>query len=168
MIQVMPNLWVGGQDDLPWAMGSDGKVFDGWYVISAAKEPWHRQALGYTGRGAPKEHPEYLMARRGNRLLLNLVDVEESAYIRPEIIDVAQDDIQAELGKGNKVLIHCNKGGSRAPTIAMLYLAKHGPLAGMMSHEVVEEFTKLYPAYAPAGGMRDFAKNALTPAAAEA
>jgi hypothetical protein len=49
----------------------------------------HRQALGYGGRGAPQSHPEYLFARRENRLLLNLVDVADPSFIRRELIDAA-------------------------------------------------------------------------------
>lgn len=78
MIEVKSNLFVGSQDDEAAIRGQGG-----WFVVHACKEPYHRQALGYSGRGAPKDHPEYLIARREGRLILNLVDVDNVSYIPP-------------------------------------------------------------------------------------
>lgn len=161
MIEVYPNLYVGSAADLIHVDDGNRGIKDGWYVITAAKEPAHREALGYTGRAAPKEHPEYLMARRSNRLILNLVDVDDPAYIRPEIIDIAMHDISAELDKGNKVLIHCNQGGSRAPGIALAWLRKHSTAYDGFEHELTleeaeEQFKVTYPDYAPAAGIRGY------------
>ncbi len=154
MIEVYPNLFVGGQDDLH-------KVWykSGWYVVSAAKEPHHRAALGYTGRAASKDHPEYLVAKRDHHMILNLVDVDDPAYVSSELIDTATKEIHDELQFGaNKVLIHCNQGGSRAPTLAMLYLAKYtDEFAGMDYEQAADYFRATYPAYAPARGMALFA-----------
>jgi hypothetical protein len=69
MIEVFPNLYVGNGVDEAEVRGKEG-----WYVISAAKDPWHRKALGYTSQGAPKDHPEYLIANRDQHMILNLVD----------------------------------------------------------------------------------------------
>ena len=149
MIEVHPNLFVGSGADLP-------EDTDGWFIISAAKEPYHRDALGYTGRTAPKDHPEYLMARRDNRLILNLVDVADPAYIRPELIGIALHDIGAELAKGNKVLVHCNQGGSRAPGIALMWLHRNGPYQAMSLDEAETHFKTIYPDYAPAAGIRGY------------
>jgi len=84
MIEVMPNLFVGDQSDEAQIRGQAG-----WFVIHACKEPYHRQALGYSGQGAPKTHPEYLIAQREGRLILNLVDVPNVAFISPLIMDAA-------------------------------------------------------------------------------
>ena len=62
MKEVMPGLFVGNALDYDLV-----KDDPDWSVVQCAKEPWHREALGYTGRAAPREHPEYLWARRGNR-----------------------------------------------------------------------------------------------------
>ena len=53
---------------------SQVKGQEGWLVVHACKELYHRRELGYRSNGAPKKHPEYLMARRENRLILDLVD----------------------------------------------------------------------------------------------
>jgi hypothetical protein len=85
MTEIHKNLYVGNETDYELKVINQ----DGWNVIHACKEPYHRQALSYSGRGAPKDHPEYLMAKRENRLILNLVDVENPAYIAKEIMDEA-------------------------------------------------------------------------------
>lgn len=63
MIEIHTNLYVGNETDYEHKV----KNQEGWDVIHACKEPYHREALGYSGRGAPKAHPEYLMAKRENR-----------------------------------------------------------------------------------------------------
>lgn len=76
MIEVYPNLFVGDEADYRIVLNMSG-----WFIVHACKEPFHRQALGYAGRGAPKDHPEYLVAERDGRLILNLVDAPNPAYI---------------------------------------------------------------------------------------
>jgi hypothetical protein len=153
MIEIYSNLYIGNQQDYESAV----KGQDGWSVVHACKEPYHRQALGYSGRAAPKTHPEYLIARRDNRLILNLVDAPDPAYIPKEIIDAALAFIAAELDKGQRVLVHCNQGESRSPAIGLLYLATHTeqlPRATLVDAESV--YRSIYPLYNPAGGMRGF------------
>jgi hypothetical protein len=105
MIEILGNLFVGNQDDYEFSV----KRQDGWAVVHACKEPYHRQALGYKTQGAPKTHPEYLIARRGERLILNLVDADNPAYIPAEIIDAALAFIHEQLASERRVLVHCNQ-----------------------------------------------------------
>ena len=167
MIEVYPSVFVGSGDDydLLRASNETGKpMFDGWLVISASKEPWHREALGYTGRAAPNTHPEYLVAVRPNRLILNLIDADNPAYIPDEIVHTALDTIDTALGAKTKVLIHCNQGQSRAPTLALLWL-RWGKasvvsyyLRKMSYDDAAEAFRGIYPPFAPAGGMEGYAR----------
>ena len=153
MIEVSPNLHVGSQLDEQTIRGHDG-----WFLIHACKEPYHRDALRYTGRGAPRGHPEYLIARRLGRLILNLIDADNASYIPREIIDAALEAIVENIGS-RKVLVHCNQGQSRSPTIAFLYLAKSTPaFSGQDLGDALAQFQKLYPPYAPARGMADFVR----------
>jgi len=117
MIEVTKNHFVGDQS----AYESKVQFADDWCVVHACKEPYHRQALGYSGRGAPKTHPEYLIATRGNRLILNMVDVDNPAYIQKEIMDTALLFIEQSLKAGKQVLVHCNQGMSRSAGIALLF-----------------------------------------------
>lgn len=146
MIEVRPLLFVGD-------MGDAKRLDETWIVVHACKEPYHRQALGYAGRSAPKDHPEYLFARRNNAMILNLVDVDDPAYVRAEIVDAAVDFINSHTA--SRVLVHCNQGRSRSPTLAMLADAKS--LAENFE-DAEKEFRARYAPYNPGRGMREFAK----------
>lgn len=151
MIEVCPNLHVGSERDEQRMRGQAG-----WFFIHACKEPYHRQALGYTGRAAAKTHPEYLIARRNGRLVLNLVDVDDPSYISPEIVDAALDAVRDNI-QHSKILLHCNQGQSRSPGIALLYLLKHTDILGEKEMAAaIAAFRAIYPPYAPARGMAEY------------
>jgi hypothetical protein len=164
MVKVFENLYCG--DDNDWLNLEKehipGRQIDqptnGWAVLHAAKEHCHREFLGYTGRGAPKDDPEYLFAERGNRLALNIVDAPSSIFFDKGMIDKALDFIEQKLGEGLKVLVHCNEGRSRSASIALLYLIKHGIIKCDTLGDCEAEFMKVYPEYMPGTGMRGFVK----------
>lgn len=160
MIEVAPNLFVGNGTDLMMVDDGAKGIKDGWFVVTAAKEPWHRELLGYTTRGAPKDHPEYLMAERPRRLFLNLVDVDDPAFIREEIVTKALVDIDTALERGDKVLIHCNQGQSRAPMLALMWLHRQLEQSGgeITYDDAVEQFRAIYPSFAPSKGMEGYAR----------
>ena len=153
MVEIYNNLFIGNQDDY------EGKVRaqPNWAVVQACKEPYHRQALGYSGRGAPQNHPEYLVAKRGNRIILNLVDVDNPDWVSPIIIDEAIRFIKSNLESGKNVLVHCNQGMSRSAGIGLLYLSTQGYFRGE-SFEVAENKyrTSIYPEYNPSQGIRGY------------
>lgn len=150
MIEIINNLYVGDQEDYE----SYVKLQRNW--AHACKEPYHRQALGYTGRAVTKEHPEYLIARRGDRLILNIVDVDKADWISPVIIDEAITFIDKKLSEGKKLLIHCNQGMSRSAGITLLYLATKGNYSGKDFLSTEQEFMLKYPPYNPTKGIRDY------------
>lgn len=119
MIEVHENLFIGNEKDFE----NNVKQKDGWAVVQACKEPYHREAIGYSGRSVSPEHEEYLVARRGDRLILNMVDVENPNFFDEGMIEEALDFVGQQLDKGNKVLIHCNQGKSRSPSLGLLFLA---------------------------------------------
>ena len=144
MVEITKNLYVGDDDDFK-------TIDDNWYVIHACKEPYHRKLLGYTTRSCPMSD-EYYYAERDNILYLNLVDAKTVQYIPKIVINKAIDFIENNINE-HKILLHCNKGESRSPSIALLYLNKIGiihennPLTG------IDEFRKIYPNYKPNPGM---------------
>ncbi len=153
MIEVYPNLYIGNQNDYETHV----KYIPGWFIVHACKEPYHRQALGYRSRGAPKNHPEYFIAKRGNRLILNLVDVNDPSYISKEIIDAALNFINEALDNSHPVLVHCNQGMSRSAGIGLLYLAAFTNKYVEFSFQEAEmKFRSIYSPYNPAAGMRIF------------
>lgn len=146
MIEIYPNLFIGSDADV----GSWRKADP---IVHACKEPYHRNALGYSSRGAPKDHPEYLYAIRGNALCLNLVDAEDPKYIPEEVINTALYFVQKHRTH-SRVLVHCNEGRSRAPGIGFLYLSTHTPLFRQQNYDHArEKFMQIYPDYAPKLGM---------------
>ena len=153
MLEVAPNLHVGNEQDYELVVKNQG----GWAVVHACKEPYHRQALGgYPGRGAPKNHLEYLIARRGDRLILNMVDADNPAYIPKELVDAALQFIGEQLHGGKRVLVHCNQGASRSAGIALLYLAVSGQLPRESFAAAEQAFSEIYPPCAMAAGIRGF------------
>lgn len=150
MIEVDKNLYVGSQADLE-KLPERGT----WAICHAAKEPFHREALGYKTAGAPKTDAEYLFARRGNRLCLNLVDVDDPAYVSPVLMKAAIAFI-AEHVKARRVLVHCNQGASRGPGVAMAYMAPELPAN---FDDAERAFRQLYPSYLPKNGMRMYLMN---------
>jgi predicted protein tyrosine phosphatase len=155
MIQIHPNLFVGSEVDFE----SQVRHEVGWRVVHACKEPYHRQALRYNHRGAPSDNPEYLVAQRGDQLMLNIIDVDDPAFIHKEIIDAALDFIEESLIAEMRVLVHCNTGKSRGPSIGMLYLLSRCEALPVSSFQDAElAFQKLYPDYRPAAGIRGFLK----------
>src|SRR6188474_376831 len=141
MKEVHPNLWVGNQDDL--RLWNPNRL-----SIAAAKEPFHREAVGYKERGAPKDSPEYLTALRANRLNLNLVDGPSHKFISVAMIERAL----AYIDVAQPFLIACNQGMSRSPTIAMMWLAKNGHIEMPTFSKLEHNFEKLYPLYEPTAG----------------
>ena len=153
MIEIYPNLLVGDEGDYEYQV----KGQDGWAVVHACKEPYHRQLLGYTGRGAPKDHPEYLLAERGSRLYLNLVDANDPKYILEEVIDKALAFIHEKLAEGLKILVHCNQGESRGPGIGFLYLLRHtDTLLKTSLDDVLASYRQIYPPFHPGRGILGF------------
>jgi len=52
--------------------------------------------------------------------------------------------------EGRKILIHCNRGESRAPSLAILYLAKRVHQIPNESFDAAKQsFKQVYPLYKP-------------------
>ena len=159
MREIITNLYVGNQEDFETGIFIPSE----WSHLLAAKEPWHRSALSYTTRAAAKDDPEYLMARRDNKLILNLVDAPKSIFFNKDIIDAGIKFIHEGLSKGKKVGVFCNQGESRSASIVLLYLIKYDLLeddaiGSRYNHleEIEVEYLKMYPNYNPGAGMRGF------------
>lgn len=154
MREICPGLFVGTQADYE----STVRYQEGWWVVHACKDPYHRQLLGYTGQGAPKGPNYYRVRPSRDVLTLNMVDVEDPAYIsKQELIDPCLDFICEGLGEGNNVLVHCNQGESRAPGIGLVYLVTYTDVLPRTTFlEAEQAFVQLYPRYNPKGGIRGF------------
>ncbi len=109
MVEIMQNFYIGNEDDYEKRI----KNRLGWNIIHACKEPYHRDLLRYKTQGAPQNNPEYLIAKRQNKLICNLIDTDDPKYVPQEIIDTILIFIENSLKENKKVLLHCNQGESR-------------------------------------------------------
>ena len=150
MIQVFNNLYVGTNIDCQ-------QVTAGFAIIHACKEPCHRQAVGYKGN-LKASHPSYLMHLHGDRhLYLNMVDMDQELspqYTHP-MMERAMLFIDRHL-HDKKVLVHCNWGISRSPSIALLYMARKKAIGNATYDMARNDFNTIYAAYTPGRGIAGY------------
>lgn len=158
MIEIVRHLFVGNELDYENYV----KRQQGWAVLHAAKEPYHRRAVGYTGRSCDAADPEYLMAYRERdtrpEMCLNMIDAPKPQFFQEMMINAALGFINLAVIEHQKdTLVHCNQGGSRAPSLVLLYLRKFTDHFDDMSFEEAEDvFRAMYPLYLPATGIRAY------------
>ena len=144
MIEVATGLFVSDQS----ACFYDER--DEWAVIHACVEPCYNKAVEGLSGDKP-EGEQLLVIERGRHLYLNLVDPERPR-VAPLLIERSLAFIRANL-PGTKVLIHCNDGDSRAPSLALVYMAAEGQIANGTFDEASDALTALYPDYNPGAGI---------------
>lgn len=144
--EVIPNLLFGNESACTHQ--ADGSVA----VVHACKEPCHRRAVGYTQRSLPKNHPNYLVFETDYHLFLNLIDPPLPLFMLPSFeaffafVDKHIDE--------RRVIVHCNQGESRAPSLALLYAAKRADRFPDDSYGAAAlAFRKEYP-YNPGRGIQ--------------
>lgn len=147
MVQVYDKIYVGSEQEC------DFNISDDWAIIHACKHPCHINAVGYKG-SLPRSHPNYLIFEKDNHLVMNMVDMEQElnpVFTNP-IMEKAMMFIEKHIIK-RKILIHCNQGQSRSPSIALIYLARKGVINNDSFSAASKEFIKLYPYYQPGIGI---------------
>ena len=154
MVEVFTNLCVGDTDDCNKINSSD------WAIIHACKDPCHRRIVNYKNN-LPIEHDNYLVHEKDNHLALNIVDMKQE--LLPEYTDkimkAAMRFIEENIDK-HKILIHCNQGMSRSPSIALLYMARLGVINNQSYREAATDFKVKYKDYNPGTGIAAYlAKN---------
>ena len=153
LVKMGEELAIGDLDACPMATTS-GR----WRaVVHGCKDPCHRAFVQYRGHLAPS-HPEYLWALRGRELALNLIDPPVPLF-RVESFVRALDFMDAFRDGPDPLLIHCNNGLSRAPSLALLYMAKRSKTIPDDSFAVARAvFETLVPpgTYQPGQGIETF------------
>lgn len=159
MKQLTENIFVGTINDYY------GISVNGWAVVHACKDPSHKELVGYTGNLNPS-HPNYSLKESGDRLALNIVDIdffsENYEEHHANMLKYTLDFINRKIKEGKKVLIHCNLGESRSPSIAMLYLASIGTFDYKSFEETETEFKNLYSSYNPKKNIRENVRRVWT------
>jgi predicted protein tyrosine phosphatase len=120
-------------------------------MIEIYPNPYHCLAVTHSPLGTvPPDHLEHLVARRGNRLMLNPVDSRNPADIPKEAIDAALDFVHRCLQEGRPVLVHCGFRVSRSAAIGLLYLVAYTDVLPRVSlAEADEAHRRIYPLYSP-------------------
>lgn len=143
-------------------IGSQQDMFDHFqnpdFVIVNTAGNLHAKILG----GRPKSTDENYILYTSDRILsVNFVDADEPHYYNWQNNGVnVFIQILDFIDKSNtNVLINCNQGMSRSPSIAMLYLAKRKKTINDVSfEEAMKDFTEIYPEYNPGRGIHLFLK----------
>jgi len=149
MIQLpQSNIFIGTINDLGQTNEQD------WALVHAT-QTIHYKIFGWnrTTNKPNKKHPNYIYYEKDNRLSLNWVD--GAAYLYnwsgTETFNKILDFIE-KWNNQRKILIYCDQGQSRAPTLGLLYLAKRLKSIPNDSFESARsEFIKIYPNYSPSG-----------------
>ena len=148
MTEVQNGLHVGKETD---CRAGDHE----WAVVHACKSPCHQRAVGYRG-SLSRHHPHYLALEQGPALYLNLIDPPTPLFMAPSFNSFLAFS-RVQLEDGRKILIHCNQGESRVPSLALLLLAK---LVGSISNESYgaarAEFEALFNGYNPGMGIQKY------------
>lgn len=112
-------------------------------------------AVGYQG-SLSRSHPNYLSLRREQDLFLNIIDPPKPLFM-PASFHTFLEFADCQWSQGGKLLIHCNQGESRAPSLALLFLAKRRFALDDRSYATArDQFTRLFPKYRPGPGIQEF------------
>ena len=130
--------------------------------LHCAKHPYHCKMVGYSGNLKPN-HTNYACIRKENRMALNLVDMDtfDEKYLPhyKTMLSKAFHFLDDHVLNWRSVLINCNQGVSRGPTIGMMYVARLGAWGFVDFKETVERFRNIYPKYEPSLSMSSIAEN---------
>ena len=116
--KLIDNLYVGNLEDCE--LMRENEVSGGWSIIHACRNPCFCAQEG--GKPNPDE-PDYLVRQKGVNLYLNMIDPPTPMF-QMEMFERFLEFATEAWENGQKLLIHCNKGVSRAPSLALLFMAK--------------------------------------------
>jgi hypothetical protein len=153
MKQISPNVYVG--DDADYEKVKDNKD---WAFVRCCKfgPGGHKDILGYDTQASPEGKNKYWV-RRSNILALNLLDLDDPNFVPTEAIQVALDFIRDNVDE-KKVLIACNAGHSRGPTLGLMWLRTLGRMPYSFIHSSKIYRNEIYPNYDPSPGIEQFAR----------
>ena len=136
MKEVYKNLYVGNDNDC--------KTFEG-AIVHACQSCFVRGVHGNVR--------DRVVFENIDNLYLNLLDISTLSYdYAYPIIKKSIEFIDRKI-KDKKVLVHCNFGVSRSPSIALLYMANKGYIDNSSFKNAVNDFKKIYNNYSAGFGM---------------
>lgn len=142
------NLYVGDISD-------NENINDSEWAVVHATQTIHYRYFGWnrTSNKPDRNHPNYIVYIKENHMSLNWVDGPAHLYkwSGAETFIKILDFIDKWIIE-RKVLIHCDQGYSRSPTLCLLYLSKRKRMITNEAYSKAKiEFMKLYQDYNPSG-----------------
>lgn len=117
-------------------------------IVHACKWPCFNDHVGKPRMG----DPDYLWKHLGDNLYLNMIDPGKPFFM----IEMFWEFLEwatSKLDAGTPVVIHCNEGKSRSPSLGMLLLVKNGQIEAASYNEAKTAFLAVYPDYKPGSGL---------------
>ncbi len=150
MIKVHDKIYVG-DSRIARALPSSN-----WSFVNVSSK-YHYELHGWQKGFKYADDPCYITCEKDNFMSVNWIDASAQFYDWQgkgvETFIKVLDFIEKQ---DKQVYIFCDKGHSRSPSVALLYLSKRLRVIPSDSFEAAkEEFLKLYPMYEP-GGIKDF------------
>jgi hypothetical protein len=145
MTEVFEHVWVGNLKDC--VHGTSERV-----VIHACKYPCHKRRVGYA-KALPSSHEQYLAVEDDWDLFLNMIDPPVPLF-KIESFALAKDFLDTH--RDREVVIHCNQGESRAPTMAVLCARWRGLHALNTWKDATALLSERYPVFRPGRGLSTF------------
>jgi len=145
MIEIIDNLFIGNDYDCSTCCND--------FSIIHACKTCHQRGVGYRGSLLPS-HPNYLIFEQENHLYLNMVDMERELLPRftHPIMNSAIYFLEKNISE-TTILIHCNQGQSRSPSIGLIYLARENKIASNSYSDARNDFLNVYPDFLPGRGI---------------
>lgn len=145
-------------------------------ILHCARDPWFEAAekrclhpklygdYGMTLGGTGTTYKEFLESPKTwirisyNEMALNMVDADSPKYFSDGMVDAGLNFISERMSEGDPILVHCNVGLSRGPSMSFLWLFEHGFLDSDFQY-AVPQFRKLYRDWNPGNGIWMYLKN---------
>lgn len=146
MKRVIDRLFIGALQDVC------GVAPEGFATVHACKNPCYCRKVGKPKSG----EPNYLSFTEGNDLWLNVVDPPTPLF-KLAMFDQFLEFMAVQWTAGRSIAIHCNLGKSRAPSLALLFLAKSlGAIPDGSYDEAWDAFEALAGEYTPGKGIETY------------
>ena len=148
MKEIVSGLFVGGSDALEAAQGMDNVA-----QLQICSESFFREM--YEDEGIIGQEKPFV--KMMSKMMIKLENYDSPDKFNLEAFVEAVNFIKLKLAVDTTVVITGEMGRSRAPSIAMLYLAATGRVANGSFDAAEQEFkAEYYPDYEPKAGLKSF------------
>ena len=126
------------------------------YDTEDKRQPIYRQSSWISGLrpqySVPISYPQG--NTRGAFKRIEMIDSSsESHFYDQQFVDAIEFMLKAST------LVFCDQGGSRAPSVALLYMSVCGDISNASYFDACRKFRTIYPWYKPNTGIRTFLAN---------